>query len=88
MTTKKVTIVGAGNTGATMAQILGATGLANVVLLDIVEGLPQGKALDIAEAQPWTGSSSEILGTNNWNDSADSDVIVVTSGVARKPGMT
>ena len=88
MTTKKVTIVGAGNTGATMAQILGATGLANVVLLDIVEVLPQGKALDISESQPWTGSSSEILGTNNWIDSADSDVIVVTSGVARKPGMT
>jgi malate dehydrogenase len=88
MTTKKVTIVGAGNTGATMAQMLGATGVADVILLDIVEGLPQGKALDIAQSQPWTGSSSQILGTNNWSDSANSDIIVVTSGVARKPGMT
>jgi malate dehydrogenase len=85
---QKVTIVGAGNTGATMAQILSARGYADVVLIDIVEGLPQGKALDIAEAAPWARTSSSLLGTNNWDDTADSDVVVVTSGVARKPGMT
>lgn len=85
---QKVTIVGAGNTGATMAQILATRGYADVVLIDIVEGLPQGKALDIAEAAPWTRTSSALLGTNNWDDTAHSDVVVITSGVARKPGMT
>jgi len=83
-----VTIVGAGNTGATMAQILGTRGYADVTMVDIVEGLPQGKALDQAESLPWVGSSARIIGTNNWDDTADSDVVVVTSGVARKPGMT
>ena len=85
---QKVTIVGAGNTGATMAQILAARGYADIVLIDIVEGLPQGKALDIAESAPWSRTSSKILGTNDWADTANSDVVVVTSGVARKPGMT
>ena len=83
-----MTIVGAGNTGATMAQILAARGFADIVLIDIVEGLPQGKALDIAESAPWTRTSSRITGTNDWADTANSDVVVVTSGVARKPGMT
>ena len=85
---KKVTIVGAGNTGGTMAQILASRGYADVVLIDIVEGLPQGKALDIAEGGPWVGFSSNVTGTNDWADTANSDVVVVTSGVARKPGMT
>ncbi|RLT43737.1 MAG: malate dehydrogenase [Chloroflexi bacterium] len=85
---QKVTIVGAGNTGATMAQILAARGYADIVLIDIVEGLPQGKALDIAEAAPWSRTSSKILGTNDWADTANSEVVIVTSGVARKPGMT
>jgi malate dehydrogenase len=71
-----------------MAQILAARGYADVVLIDIVEGLPQGKALDIAEAAPWSRTSSSLLGTNNWDDTANSDVVVITSGVARKPGMT
>ncbi|MEX2374708.1 MAG: malate dehydrogenase, partial [Dehalococcoidia bacterium] len=71
-----------------MAQILGARGYADVVMVDIVEGLPQGKALDQAESLPWARSSATITGTNNWDDTADSEVIVVTSGVARKPGMT
>ncbi len=71
-----------------MAQILSARGYADIVLIDIVEGLPQGKALDIAESTPWARSSSKILGTNDWADTANSDVVVVTSGVARKPGMT
>lgn len=85
---QKVTIVGAGNTGATMAQILGTRGYADVMLLDIVDGLPQGKALDQAESLPWARSSATITGTNNWDDTAGSEVIVITSGVARKPGMT
>ena len=83
-----MTIVGAGNTGATMAQILATRGYADVVLLDIVEGMPQGKALDQAEALPWVRSSVTITGTNNWDDTANSDVVVITSGIARKPGMT
>ena len=85
---KKVTIVGAGNTGGTMAQLLASRGHADVVLFDIVEGLPQGKALDIAEGAPWARTSATITGSNDWADTADSDVVVVTSGVARKPGMT
>jgi len=85
---KKVTIVGAGNTGTSMAQILASRGYADVVLVDIVEGLPQGKALDIAEGAPWVGFSSSVTGTNDWADTANSDVVVVTSGVPRKPGMT
>ena len=85
---KKVTIVGAGMTGGTMAQLLAARGYADVTLIDIVEGLPQGKALDIAEGGPWTGFSGAVTGTNDWADTAGSDVVVVTSGVPRKPGMT
>ena len=84
----KVTIVGAGNTGATMAQILASRGYADVTLIDIIEGLPQGKALDIAEGAAWVGFSSSVSGTNDWADTAGSDVVVVTSGVARRPGMT
>ena len=85
---KKVTIVGAGNTGATMAQILATKNYADIVLIDIVEGLPQGKALDIAESAPWANFSSTVLGTNAWEDTANSDAVIVTSGIARKPGMT
>lgn len=71
-----------------MAQIMAARGYADVVLCDIVDGLPQGKALDIAEGGPWVGFSSKVTGTNDWADTANSDVVVVTSGVPRKPGMT
>jgi malate dehydrogenase len=85
---KKVTIVGAGNTGAATAQVLSTRGNTDVVLMDIVDGLPQGRALDIAQGAPWTRSSVSVRGTNDWADTADSDVIVVTSGVPRKPGMT
>lgn len=85
---KKVTIVGAGNTGMASAQKIANKGYADVVLLDIVEGLPQGRALDIAQAMPWTGSSSSVIGTNDWSDTEGSDVVVITSGVPRKPGMT
>lgn len=85
---KKVTIVGAGNVGATTAQRIYDGGYADVVLIDIVEGLPQGKALDMLESGPVTGTDSSIIGTNNYTDTARSDVTVITSGIARKPGMS
>ena len=84
----KVTIVGAGATGGSMVQILQEKGYCDIVLLDIIEGFPQGKALDLAHAGPLVGSDARIIGTNDWKDSADSDVVVITSGVPRKPGMS
>ncbi len=84
----KVTVVGAGMTGGTMAQRLAETGYIDVVLHDIVEGLPQGKALDLAQSAPHVGFNARITGTNDWADTAGSDVVVITSGVPRKPGMT
>jgi malate dehydrogenase len=84
----KVTIVGAGMTGGTMAQRLAETGYVDVVLHDIIEGLPQGKALDLGESAPHSGFDGRITGTNDWNDTAGSNVVVITSGVPRKPGMT
>jgi malate dehydrogenase len=84
----KVTVVGAGNVGATAAQRIAEAGLADVVLVDIVAGLPQGKGLDLAEAAPVVGHDAAILGTNDYAATAGSDVIVVTSGLARKPGMS
>jgi malate dehydrogenase len=83
-----VTVIGAGNVGATTAQRIAEAGLADVTLVDIVEGLPQGKALDLAEAAPVVGHDMRIRGTNDYADTAGSDVIVVTSGLARQPGMT
>ena len=84
----KVTVVGAGNTGATTAQRLAERDYADVVLVDIVEGLPQGKGLDIEEAGPIYGYDSRITGTNGYAETASSDLVVITSGVARKPGMS
>jgi malate dehydrogenase len=84
----KVTVIGAGNVGATTAQRIAEAGLADVVLVDIVEGLPQGKGLDLAEAAPVVGHDAAVVGTNDYADTAGSDVIVVTSGLARKPGMS
>jgi len=84
----KVTVVGAGMTGGTMAQRLAETGYVNVVLHDIIEGLPQGKALDLAQSAPHIGFDARITGTNDWADTKGSDVVVITSGVPRKPGMT
>jgi malate dehydrogenase len=83
-----VTVIGAGNVGATTAQRILDRRLADVWLVDIVEGLPQGKALDLAEAAPVTGADMMIRGTNDYADTAGSDVIVVTSGLARQPGMS
>lgn len=84
----KVTVVGAGFVGATAAQRIVEKDLADVVLVDIVEGLPQGKALDIMESAPVEGFSRKIKGSNRYEDTAGSDVIVITAGLARKPGMS
>ena len=88
MARNKVTVIGAGNVGATTAQRIAEAGLADVVLVDIVDGLPQGKGLDLAEAAPVVGHDAAILGTNDYADTAGSDIIVVTSGIPRKPGMS
>jgi len=88
MARDKVTVIGAGNVGATTAQRIAEAGLADVVLIDIVEGLPQGKGLDLAEAAPVVAHDANVVGTNDYADTAGSDVIVVTSGLARQPGMS
>jgi malate dehydrogenase len=88
MPRNKVTVVGAGNVGATTAQRIAEAGLADVVLIDIVEGLPQGKGLDLAEAAPVVGHDARITGANDYAETAGSDIIVVTSGLARQPGMS
>ena len=88
MARNKVTVIGAGNVGATTAQRIAEAGLADVVLIDIVEGLPQGKGLDLSEAAPVVGHDSRITGTNDYADTAGSDIVVVTSGLARQPGMS
>src|SRR5437773_9620839 len=88
MARRKVTVVGAGNVGATTAQRIAEAGLADVVLIDIVEGLPQGKGLDLAAAAPALGQDARIVGTNDYADTAGSDIVVVTSGLARQPGMS
>jgi malate dehydrogenase len=85
---RKVTVIGAGNVGATVAQRIAEAGLADVWLVDVIEGLPQGKALDLAEASPLHFRSSTIRGTNDYADTAGSDVVVVTAGLARQPGMS
>jgi malate dehydrogenase len=88
MARNKVTVIGAGNVGATTAQRIAEAGLADVVLVDIVEGLPQGKGLDLAEAAPVVGHDSRVVGTNDYADTAGSDIVIVTSGLARQPGMS
>jgi malate dehydrogenase len=88
MARNKVTVIGAGNVGATTAQRIAEAGLADVVVVDIVEGLPQGKGLDLAEAAPVVGHDARVVGTNDYAATAGSDVIVVTSGLARQPGMS
>ncbi len=84
----KITIIGAGAVGATTAQRIAEKELGDVVLTDIVEGLPQGKALDLLQAGPLFGYDSNIMGTNDYEDIKGSDVVVITAGIARKPGMT
>ena len=85
---KKVTVVGAGNVGATTAQRLAEKELCDVVLIDIIEGVPQGKALDLAEAAPIEKHDAGLIGSNNYEASEKSDVVIITAGIARKPGMS
>lgn len=85
---KKVTVIGAGNVGAETARRLAEKNLADIILLDIVEGIPQGKALDMLQAGPVAGYDSKVIGTNDYADTKDSDVVVITAGLARKPGMS
>jgi malate dehydrogenase len=88
MARKKVTVVGAGNVGATTAHRLADKELCDVVLVDIIEGMPQGKALDLAESGPVEGYDVKLIGTNGYRETANSDIVVITSGIARKPGMS
>src|ERR1700752_4587623 len=85
---KKVSIVGAGNVGATAAHWIAAKELADVVLVDVVEGVPQGKGLDLLEAMPIEKRDSHIIGTNDYAETANSDIVVITAGIPRKPGMS
>lgn len=85
---QKVTVVGAGNVGATAAQRLAEKELADVVLIDIVEGVPQGKSLDLAQAAPIEMHDSHLAGANDYEASTDSDIVIITAGIPRKPGMS
>jgi len=85
---RKVTVVGAGNVGATTAQRLAEKGLCDVVLVDIAEGLPQGKALDLAEAAPIEKHDARLVGTNDYEETRNSDIVIITAGIPRKPGMS
>lgn len=84
----KVTVVGAGNVGATTAQRIADAELADVVMIDILEGIPQGKGLDMMEACPVSGSDVSVIGTNDYKDTAGSDIVVITAGLPRKAGMS
>jgi len=85
---KKVTVVGSGNVGASVALRLADQEMADVVMTDIIEGIPQGKGLDILQAGPVVGSDSHVIGTNDYKDTANSDIVVVTAGFPRQPGMS
>lgn len=85
---RKVTVVGAGNVGATLAQRLAEKDLCDVVLVDIVEGVPQGKSLDLVEAAPVEKHDAKIIGTNDYEVTKDSNIVIITAGVPRKPGMS
>ena len=88
MARKKIALIGAGNIGGTLAHLAALKGLGDIVLFDVVEGVPQGKALDLSQCGPVEGFDSKITGTNDYADIAGADVIIVTAGVARKPGMS
>ncbi len=88
MARPKVSIIGAGMTGSTTAHWLAAMELADIVLVDIVEGMPQGKGLDLLEAMPIIGSDVHVQGTNDYADTKDSDIVIITAGLPRKPGMS
>src|SRR5574337_1290131 len=84
----KVSIVGSGNVGATAAHWMAAKELADIVLIDILEGIPEGKGLDLLEAMPIEKRDSFVIGTNDYKDTANSDIVVITAGIPRKPGMS
>lgn len=84
----KITVVGAGNVGATAAHWIAAKELADVVLVDVLEGMPQGKALDLAQSAPIDGFDVKLVGANSYEDTANSDIVIITAGLARKPGMS
>ena len=86
--TKKITLIGAGQIGGTLAHLIALKDLGDVVLFDVAEGIAKGKALDIAQSSPVSGSNVNLIGTNNYEDTKNSDVIIITAGVPRKPGMT
>jgi malate dehydrogenase len=88
MARKKIALIGAGNIGGTLAHLAASKELGDVVLFDVVEGVPQGKALDLSQCGPIEGFDAKITGTNDYKDIAGADVIIVTAGVARKPGMS
>ena len=85
---KKITLIGAGQIGGTLAHLIALKGLANIVLFDVAEGIAKGKALDIAQASPVEGFDVSLKGTSNYKDTENSDVIIITAGVPRKPGMS
>tara|TARA_B100000579_G_scaffold402477_1_gene385743 strand:+ start:70 stop:357 length:288 start_codon:yes stop_codon:yes gene_type:complete len=84
----KISLIGAGQIGGTLAHLIAIKELGDVVLFDVAEGIAKGKALDIAQSSGVSGSSTNLLGTNNYKDIGDSDVIIITAGVPRKPGMS
>ena len=88
MARKKIALIGAGNIGGSMAHLALLKGLGDVVLFDVVDGLPQGKALDLSHAGPVEGFDGNVMGTNKYEDIAGADVCIVTAGIARKPGMS
>ncbi len=88
MSRRKITVIGAGNVGASVAAYASAQELGDVVLVDIIEGIPQGKGLDMFETTPVLGVDTHVLGTNDYDSTAGSDVVVITAGIARKPGMS
>lgn len=88
MARKKITVIGGGNVGATTTQRLAELELGDVVMVDIVEGMPQGKALDLAESGPVLGYDTQVVGTNGYEETKGSDIVVITSGIPRKPGMS
>ncbi len=85
---KKVTVVGAGNVGATLVQRIAEARVADVVMVDVVDGIPQGKALDLLETGPVMGYDTKVIGVNSYDETAGSDIIVITAGLTRKPGMS
>jgi malate dehydrogenase len=84
----KITVVGAGNVGATAAHWIAAKELADVVLVDVLEGMPQGKSLDLAQSAPIDGFDVKLIGANSYEETKDSDIVIITAGLARKPGMS